>query len=157
MRIDKEKRQEYSRKYYLLHKKKYNEYNKKWKKNHSEYFKIYMREWCKKNKERRHEYRKIYNTNWRIKIKTEVFTHYCNGEPFCMCCGEKILAFLTIDHMNGGGNKHRKEIGVASGIFFWSWLKKNNYPDGFQVLCYNCNQGKGSGSECPHKLQEVRI
>lgn len=40
----------------------------------------------------------------------------------------------------GGGSKHRKEIGVAST---YSWLKKNKYPEGFRVLCWNCNSSLG--------------
>ena len=32
-----------------------------------------------------------------------------------------------------------------------SWLKKNDYPDGFEVLCWNCNLTKGSFGHCPHE------
>jgi len=33
------------------------------------------------------------------------------------------------------------------------WLKKHKYPDGFQVLCFNCNVGKYlNKGTCPHKL-----
>jgi hypothetical protein len=58
-----------------------------------------------------------------------------------------ILEFLTIDHINGGGNKHRQQI--RSRICHW--LKKNNYPEGFQVLCFDCNLGRSiNGGICPH-------
>jgi hypothetical protein len=66
----------------------------------------------------------------------------------CVCCGETRKEYLSIDHINGDGNKHRKEMGF-SGHQFYRWLKKNNYPKGFQVLCFNCNMGKRNFSVCP--------
>ena len=32
----------------------------------------------------------------------------------------------------------------------YRWLKNHNYPEGFQVLCYNCNLPKGVYGVCPH-------
>ncbi len=66
-------------------------------------------------------------------IKLKVINHY-GGK--CTCCGEAELIFLTIDHINGGGRRHRKEKG---GLHFYIWLIHNNSPRGFQVLCWNCN------------------
>lgn len=45
---------------------------------------------------------------------------------------------LTIDHINGGGTKEREKNKIPSGQAFYTWLKKNGYPDGYQVLCMNC-------------------
>jgi len=36
------------------------------------------------------------------------------------------------------------------------WLRKYNYPKGFQVLCHNCNMAKRFGV-CPHKEKKVGI
>ena len=69
------------------------------------------------------------------KIRLEVIGHY-SPTLKCQGCGFLDMRALTIDHINGGGNKHRKEVG--SGYDFYNWLKKNNYPKGFQVLCMNC-------------------
>lgn len=67
----------------------------------------------------------------------------------CKCCGETARAFLTLDHVDGGGNEHRREIGQGGAI--WYWLAKNHYPPGFQVLCFNCNAGRHlNGGICPH-------
>jgi hypothetical protein len=61
---------------------------------------------------------------------------------------------LTIDHLSGGGNKHRTEIGLHGGVEFYRWLKRNDYPKEFQVLCWNCNIGRAqNGGICPHKGQ----
>lgn len=70
----------------------------------------------------------------------------------CRCCGETEICFLAIDHINGGGNKHRKEVGI--GFNFYMWLINNNFPEGFQVLCHNCNYAKYSLGICPHQLKK---
>ena len=80
--------------------------------------------------------------------KQVVFTHYSGGTPKCACsgCNEKFFEFLCIDHVNGGGNKHRKTI---SGSIY-PWLIKNNFPPGYRVLCHNCNSAYGFFGYCPH-------
>ena len=81
----------------------------------------------------------------RRKYRENVIKQY-GGE--CVCCGETEFKFLAIDHIKGGGRKHLKEIGGASSLIYW--LKKNGYPKGFQILCYNCNMAKGLYGKCPH-------
>jgi len=77
--------------------------------------------------------------------RDKALTHY-GGK--CVCCGETTQEFLSIDHINGGGNKHRQEIGIGQ---IYRWLEKNNYPTDFQVLCYNCNLSIGFNGYCPHQ------
>jgi hypothetical protein len=90
----------------------------------------------------------------RAEEKTIVFNHYENK---CNCCDENILCFLAIDHIDGGSNEHRKNIGKA-GSGFYKWLITNNFPEGFQVLCHNCNMGKHlNGGVCPHKEGQYRL
>lgn len=82
--------------------------------------------------------------NYRRTARNAAIEHYGSK---CACCGESRPEFLAIDHINGGGNKHHKEIkGMAIGI----WLKNNGYPEGFRVLCHNCNQSLGHFGYCPH-------
>src|SRR5262245_11897295 len=57
----------------------------------------------------------------------------------CACCGESELAFLAIDHTDGSGAKHRKREGMKSGQAIYRWLQKHAFPEGFEVLCFNCN------------------
>lgn len=90
------------------------------------------------------------NAERYVEIRTRVLTHYANGDLCCNCCGVRNYKFLTLDHINGGGNKHRKEIGVTGGFDYWYWFIKNDFPEGFQVLCYNCNCSKGFHGVCPH-------
>jgi len=122
------KRREYGQKPEV--KKKKSEVDKKWRENNYELSLKRNRECCK---------------NYDIKCKKLVFEHY--GKK-CSCCGEKEMMFLTIDHINGGGEKHRKKIGRK----IYRWLVINNFPDGFKTLCFNCNWGKHiNGGICPHK------
>lgn len=80
-------------------------------------------------------------------IKKKVISYYGSK---CVCCGESNIIFLVIDHIEGGGTEHRKKE-TGWGTQFYYWLIKNNYPEGFQVLCHNCNFAKRLGI-CPHKI-----
>lgn len=74
-----------------------------------------------------------------LNLKTLVFSHYSgNGIPKCANCKERRLVCLTIDHINGGGEAHRKRIGKSGGYSFYAWLRDNGYPPEYQVLCMNC-------------------
>lgn len=84
-----------------------------------------------------------------VNLRMGALNAYSNNNPQCSCCGTKHIEFLAIDHINGGGNKHRKKIGSGSGTLY-RWLKRNNYPDGFRILCNNCNYSYGIYGYCPH-------
>lgn len=85
------------------------------------------------------------NKAYRRRIRLETLQHY-GGK--CACCGETISEFLCFDHIENNGAAHRKNM-VDRSIA--PWLKRNNYPKGFQVLCHNCNIGKGVNGKCPHQ------
>ena len=103
--------------------------------------------WTKKNPTHARKYR----VDYRIKLKAEVFNHYSGGEIKCACCGEKEIDFLCIDHINGNGSEDRKRLGNKGlGIRLYCYLKNNNYPEGYRVLCHNCNMALGFYKSCPH-------
>jgi hypothetical protein len=94
------------------------------------------------------------NLDRRRREKDAVFAAY--GGYVCACCGETEKAFLTLDHLNNDGNKHRKQVaGRTSGAGAWTyaWAIKNRFPPVFQVLCMNCNWGKRVNGVCPHKVR----
>lgn len=76
--------------------------------------------------------------------KIVCFVHYSGNPPKCACCGEIEFRFLELDHINGGGNKEREKLfgGHFGGSTFYRWLVKHNFPEGYQVLCANCNNVK---------------
>ncbi len=88
------------------------------------------------------------------KLKKAVIEAY-GGK--CACCGESHSEFLSIDHINGGGAKHRKSLGIlGGGTNFYKWLKKEGFPQGeYQLLCHNCNQALGAYGYCPHKGKSI--
>ena len=127
-----------------------------------------QKEYAQEHREQRRTYLTIYNKSevgiqkkkeWRERnreltrkrdrehrqtLKYEVLSYYSvEDEPICeMCLANGIrqtdINLLTIDHIAGGGNEHRKQIG-GGGQNTYRWLKRNNYPDGYRVLCFGCN------------------
>lgn len=71
----------------------------------------------------------------------------------CSCCGEENPIFLTVDHINEDGSKHLNGRGIRyMGTEMYRYLIKNDFPEGFQILCWNCNAGKHfNGGVCPHQ------
>jgi hypothetical protein len=67
----------------------------------------------------------------------------------CKCCGLTLVNALQIDHIHGGGNQHRKQIG-QSGLY--RWLIEHKFPPGYQTLCVMCNWMKSHYGACPHTL-----
>jgi len=82
-------------------------------------------------------------------LKTTIMNEY-GGK--CVCCGfDADLAALTIDHIDGTGNKERASNNRKSRKLY-AWLKSQRYPkDNYQVLCWNCNIAKHRLGICPHK------
>lgn len=69
----------------------------------------------------------------------------------CACCGETGVDFLCIDHVDGGGTAHRRQLRKI-GVSFYRWLIKNLFPTGLQILCANCNLSKYvNGGVCMHQ------
>lgn len=84
------------------------------------------------------------------RIKAEVMAAYGGA---CVCCGESALVFLTIDHPEQNGAAHRREIFGTSvgraGERFYRWLRRNGWPAGYRILCWNCQHATFRGA-CPH-------
>lgn len=110
-------------------------------------------DWADRNKETDRKRRSEYHWKRYRELKIAAFRVYGTK---CVCCGEDSLGFLTLDHADEGGERHRKEIKRAN---FYHWLFHNNYPmrPRLQTLCYNCNYGRGrNGGICPHNDPEVQ-
>lgn len=105
----------------------------------------YGKQW-KINNPDKEEARRAASRRQREECKQKVLDHY---GPKCSCCGESNPLFLTVEHLNGGGRKHRRSMGTQT---INVWLVNNGLPEGFTILCYNCNCGKRvNGGVCPHQ------
>lgn len=118
------------------------------------------------NRRRREEYAKPDRTAANVAarargaaLKREAVDAY-GGR--CGCCGEAELAFLTIDHENDDGAAFRRSRGrnargtsgnSATGQAMYAWLKREGWPSGHRVACWNCNSGRHvNGGVCPHEV-----
>lgn len=88
---------------------------------------------------KRYRERRDYYREQRQELKLEVLSHYARGVPACARCRETDIVILCIDHIDGRGNEHRRSIGTGN---IYKWLKLHSFPEGFQVLCFNCNARK---------------
>lgn len=121
------------------------EITSKYNKSHRKEFRERVREWRKQNPNKDNER--------YARLRLEGIAHYGNC---CACCGESIKEFLVFDHIKNDGYKMRKIHGTASTFYYW--LRKNNYPSSFQVLCASCNQGKKMNHGiCPHQEKQSNI
>ena len=87
------------------------------------------------------------------RLRLRVLKHYGGEDPACACCKEKRLEFLSIDHIEGGGNEQRRRDNVRSGASFNYWLVRNHFPTGFRLRCHNCNMARGFYGVCPHEKE----
>lgn len=112
--------------------------------------------WKKRNPDRAAELVRSSSRKYRANLKAQVMLAYGGTNPVCACCGEGEQDFLTVGHVFGGGNKHRREIKTL-GWNFYKWLVDNKFPSGFQLLCYNCNCAKGRFGMCPHERKRAEV
>jgi hypothetical protein len=124
-----------------------------WYASNSEKVRRGVTEWRVANSERLREYaRERYVTSLKP-VKAEAMATY--GDSHCVCCGETEIAFLTLDHVDGGGSGINRRRGST-----YAWLKRNGWPSDppLQVLCFNCNCGRQvNGGVCPHQSGQLAV
>ena len=121
----KEKQLEYQRRYHAKNKGKKALWNKLWIEN---------------NRERYYALK----YNFRDRNKKACIAHYSNGTMECNYCGFNNIYALCLDHINNDGAKWRKDNFTSSrgnngGSNTFNRVKQLGFPEGFQVLCANCN------------------
>ena len=100
-----------------------------------------------------------YNKRVKTKRRLTILAYYSNGDIKCECCEERFLEFLSIDHINGGGTAQRRLLGTRDTYVILQKIKNDTgqYPEGFRVLCHNCNQSYGFYGYCPHKNMKDKL
>jgi hypothetical protein len=147
---------EYDRKWHKENYQKTKEHQKEksrlYRIQHKEHYREYLKKYYQEHKKKANEYGKIFAKEHRANLKFSILAIYSRGQPKCTCCGETYIEFLSIDHINNDAPKQKKEFKLQGHpySYLYTWLIKNNFPEGFQVLCMNCNFAKGKYGYCPH-------
>lgn len=159
-------RSEYSKRYYQENKKRIEERRKAHMLANPEKWVARYRAYAEKNKEKLRKYRQEYYQKNRDKIiekgrkwsrgnKKRKHENYMSWRDRflnmygrrCSCCGETIVEFLTIEHIQGR-NDHRAK---RSSYKDYRDAIQEYQPDIYEVLCMNCNHAKGRFGFCPHQ------
>lgn len=79
-------------------------------------------------------------------MKIKVLAYYSDDDIKCAKCGETDIDVLNLDHIKNDGAEHRKRAGISgrntTGMNTYEAIARDNFPDGLQVLCANCNLKK---------------
>ncbi len=69
----------------------------------------------------------------------------------CACCGETQYEFLSIDHKEYRACEEQDKFGrYLTTTELCKIIIQENFPDTYQLLCYNCNMALGIWGYCPH-------
>ena len=84
-----------------------------------------------------------YATKYKRWERTKVYEYF--GGCVCKDCGTTDLDVLTLDHLKGGGQKHRASLykcGSGGGMTskFAAQLRRGqDLPQDYEIVCRNCN------------------
>ncbi len=92
-----------------------------------------------------------FSRRYRDEIKYKVLRHYSGDKLECSNCGIDVYSVLTLDHINNDGAEHKRRLsksGKASSTTIYTDIIKHGFPEGYQVLCFNCNFHKEFMRKC---------
>jgi hypothetical protein len=112
-----------------------------------------------------YERQKEYIRNWQVRNKARVATrarsqrqtlrlaalaYYGGIPPRCFCCFNGFTDHLTVAAMDGEilfGTTGR------TGTALYRKLAREDYPEGYRVLCWNCLMSRSLYHACPHEAE----
>lgn len=94
---------------------------------------------------------KVWRKQYVDSLRLQVLTKYGHT---CSCCRESRREFLAIEHVNGGGNLHRKQLQSQRAVYK-AVLDADTSLNEFTLLCHNCNQARGYYGYCPHEKERA--
>lgn len=115
--------------------------SRKYREENGDKIRAYQAKYYKEHKTPEKERRHVAQVSWK-----ERFIEMYGGE--CSCCGETVIEFLTIDHVQGQAGKKYRECSTRA----YKHAAKEYRPDLFRVLCMNCNMAVRWGRICPHQI-----
>lgn len=104
----------------------------RYRKAHPEKIKEEKRQYALLHPDRIQKYTKQYNT----KLRSEIIEYYSNGFFRCAICEDNHIEFLEIVKTGPSDNYDCSNFSQFNKM---QWLKNNNFPDGYIILCSNCN------------------
>lgn len=95
----------------------------------------------------KNKFRKIFQHDaltydeWLQTTTGKYVTSVLGKDLCCDWCGETWFDFLSLNHVDGGGNKDREEK-IPEGKTLFSNLRARDFPDihKWNILCYNCQR-----------------
>lgn len=138
----------YIEEYRKRNREKFREANRRWraKPGNKEKNAAYTRQWRLDNPEKNLQQRRraiAKRPEYVKRLKRDVVQHY-GGR--CNHCGIDDIDVLSIDHVNNNGEIDNMGTYRRRGLPIYQRIRRLNYPDDYQVLCFNCNWKKHLGS-----------
>jgi len=135
---------EYHHRYYVEHKEHILKRQREWYRENHERVLAHQRQYSHAHREQdrtwhkewRSKHRDHFNYTRRLldaKIRLRILRHY-SPNLACAACGYRDIRALSLDHINRNGREMRARLGSHER----QWIIKNNFPEGYQVLCMNC-------------------
>jgi hypothetical protein len=135
-------------KYQKLHAEKISNRRKKRRQDHLEEEFEYIRKYRINNNEKLH----LQQKRRRDGVRLDVLGYY-SPNLCCDICKENIYEFLALDHKFNNGAEHRRRCGSSFAVYLD--IKNNNYPDGYRVLCHNCNLKYRDNTKCGNRKKKI--
>lgn len=88
------------------------------------------------------QHKKLTYDKWLESTSGKYVTSVIGKDLCCDWCNESWFDFLSLNHVEGGGNKDRKENLPDGGKDLYSFLRARDFPDEnkWNVLCHNCQR-----------------
>ncbi len=83
----------------------------------------------------------------KVIMKHDALLHYGNGKCSCTSCGNTNTGALSLRYIPDSDSALNYTVN-RKRVWLYSWLKKNNYPDGYQTLCMNCQFIRKHNKDC---------
>ena len=91
-----------------------------------------------------------YDKKKRDTLKQRIFDHYGHECAYC-----RSTENLEIDHVNGDGAEHRRQVGHGNN--FYRSIVKDGFPNTYQTLCSKCNRAKSNMTDSEFRAWIVML
>src|SRR3990167_3862447 len=136
--MDRETKRDYSRAWKRRwiklpgNREKVRQLHRKWRRANPDKVRLHYRRWYRKPGNR--EKVRLNANRFYHQLRQETLRHYGKGRLACRKCGySRDVRALALDHIKGGGRVDYVRRGCKGGTHFYSQLKKEGWPPGYQT------------------------